>query len=55
MIDAGEALRVLSRAGVEFMVVGGIAGVLHGAARATQDLEAIAELEALDEESRGQA
>jgi predicted nucleotidyltransferase len=41
MIDAPEALRVLSVAGVEFIVVGGAAAIAHGSARLTQDLDVV--------------
>jgi predicted nucleotidyltransferase len=34
-----EALRVLSEAGVEFVIVGGVAAVLHGSAYITFDLD----------------
>ena len=55
MIDLELALQALHRAGVEFIIVGGVAVTIHGSARLTQDLkdfEAIAELEALREEAR---
>jgi hypothetical protein len=52
-------VRVLAEGGVDFIVVGGLAGIMHGSARLTfdvdvvyKDLEAIAELEALLEERR---
>jgi len=35
--DVGELLRRLSGAGVEFIVVGGAAAVLHGAPITTED------------------
>jgi predicted nucleotidyltransferase len=41
MIDAPEALRVLSAAGVEFIVVGGAAAIAHGSARLTLDLDLV--------------
>ena len=58
MIDFETALGVLSRAGVEFIVVGGTAPSRRGgrgrgircAAGRPKDLEAVAELEALREE-----
>src|SRR4030095_1702559 len=34
-------LRLLSRHRVEFIIVGGVAGVLHGSARSTQDLDIV--------------
>lgn len=37
--DPGPALRALSRSGVDFVVVGGIAAVLHGASTLTTDLD----------------
>lgn len=50
--DAGELLRRLVAAGVDFVVVGGVATVLHGSARLTRDLDIVfapdeANLEAL--------
>jgi predicted nucleotidyltransferase len=39
--DAGELLRQLSDAGVEFIVVGGAAAVLHGAPITTEDLDIV--------------
>jgi predicted nucleotidyltransferase len=41
MIDLERALQVLSRAGVEFIIVGGVAATIHGAARVTQDLDIV--------------
>jgi predicted nucleotidyltransferase len=41
MIDAETALRVLSQAGVDFIVVGGAAAVSHGSARLTFDLDLV--------------
>ena len=38
-LDAEELLRRITRRGVDFVVVGGIAAVLHGSARATFDLD----------------
>lgn len=38
-LDAKAMLRELTRAGVDFVVIGGIALVLHGSARATFDLD----------------
>jgi len=37
--DVGELLRRLAAAGVEFIVVGGAAAVLHGAPITTEDLD----------------
>jgi hypothetical protein len=39
--DVGELLRRLSDAGVEFIVVGGAAAVLHGAPITTEDLDIV--------------
>ena len=39
--DVGELLRRLSGAGVEFIVVGGAAAVLHGAPITTEDLDIV--------------
>jgi len=55
VVDFEQLLPALSRAGVELIVVGGVAAIVHGSARLTdagrpKDLEAIAELEALREE-----
>jgi predicted nucleotidyltransferase len=41
MIDAAKALRVLSEAGVDFVVVGGAAAIAHGSARLTLDLDVV--------------
>lgn len=38
-LDVERLLRVLVRNGVDFVVIGGIAAVLHGSARATFDLD----------------
>jgi Nucleotidyltransferase of unknown function (DUF6036) len=38
-LDAIELLRRLTARGVDFVVIGGIAAVLHGSARVTQDLD----------------
>ena len=38
-VDASSILGVLTVAGVDFVVIGGIAAVLHGSARVTQDLD----------------
>ena len=39
--DPGELLRRLVAAGVDFVVIGGIAAVLHGSARLTRDLDIV--------------
>lgn len=39
--DVGELLRRLSEAGVEFIVVGGAAAVLHGAPITTEDVDIV--------------
>ena len=41
MIDFAAILRVLSEAGVQFIIVGGAAATAHGAARLTQDLDVV--------------
>ena len=41
MIDLELALQELSRAGVEFIIVGGVAAAIHGSARVTQDLDIV--------------
>jgi hypothetical protein len=41
MMDLEGLLRLLSRHRVEFIIVGGVAGVLHGSARSTQDLDIV--------------
>ena len=41
MIDLERALQELSRAGIEFIIVGGVAAVIHGSARLTQDLDVV--------------
>jgi hypothetical protein len=41
MIQLGEALSQLSRARVEFIVVGGVAAIAHGSARLTFDLDVV--------------
>lgn len=38
-LDVERLLRVLTQSGVDFVVIGGIAAVLHGSARATFDLD----------------
>lgn len=39
--DASELLRRLTAAGVDFVVIGGVAAVLHGSARLTRDLDIV--------------
>lgn len=39
--DVGELIKQLSGAGVEFIVVGGAAAVLHGAPITTEDLDIV--------------
>ncbi len=41
MIDLERALQDLHRAGVEFIIVGGVAAAVHGATRVTQDLDIV--------------
>lgn len=41
MTDFEQLLRRLADAGVQFIIVGGVAGGLHGAARATYDLDIV--------------
>jgi|ERR1043166_2970781 hypothetical protein len=41
MTDFEKALAVLRGAGVEFIVIGGVAGALHGSAFTTQDLDVV--------------
>lgn len=41
MIDLELALQGLHRAGVEFIIVGGVAATIHGSARLTQDLDVV--------------
>lgn len=41
MTRYSEILRVLQEAGVRFIVVGGVAGIGHGAARFTQDVDVV--------------
>jgi hypothetical protein len=50
MTDFAALLACLHEAEVDFLIIGGVAAVAHGSARLTQDLETIAELEALLEE-----
>jgi predicted nucleotidyltransferase len=39
--DFAALLRVLAEGGVEFILVGGVAGAVHGAARATYDVDVV--------------
>ena len=41
MTDVKALLRILSEAGVEFIVIGGVAATVHGSARATFDLDIV--------------
>jgi len=41
MTDFDSLLRVLNEAGVDFIIVGGVAAVAHGSARLTQDLDVV--------------
>ena len=41
MTRFGELLRTLAAAGVEFIVVGGVAAAAHGSARSTQDVDVV--------------
>lgn len=41
MTSFEELIRVLLSGGVEFVIVGGVAGAAHGAARATYDLDVV--------------
>jgi hypothetical protein len=41
MIDLERVLQELSHAGVEFIIVGGVAATIHGSARMTQDLDIV--------------
>jgi Nucleotidyl transferase AbiEii toxin, Type IV TA system len=40
-LDAGEILRRLTESGVDFVVIGGIAMLLHGSSRLTRDLDIV--------------
>jgi precorrin-4 methylase len=37
MTDLDRLLRALNQAGVDFIVIGGVAGIAHGAARLTEE------------------
>lgn len=41
MLDLEQLLPALSRAGVELIIVGGVAAIVHGSARLTQDLDIV--------------
>lgn len=41
MVDFEGLLRALSEAGVEFIIVGGVAATAHGSARLTSDLDVV--------------
>lgn len=41
MIDLEQILPALSEAGIEFIIVGGVAAIVHGSARLTQDLDIV--------------
>jgi hypothetical protein len=41
VIDFEQLLPALSKAGVELIVVGGVAAIVHGSARLTQDLDVV--------------
>jgi predicted Rossmann-fold nucleotide-binding protein len=41
MTDFKTVVRVLAEGGVEFIVVGGLAGIMHGAARLTFDVDVV--------------
>ena len=41
MTDFKTVVRVLAEGGVDFIVVGGLAGVMHGSARLTFDIDVV--------------
>ncbi len=41
MVDLEQLLPALSKAGVELIIVGGVAAIIHGSARLTQDLDIV--------------
>lgn len=51
--DARELLRRLTAAGVDFVVIGGIAAILHGSARVTRDLDIVFALDNANLEALG--
>jgi hypothetical protein len=53
-LDARRILRELTARGVDFVVIGGIAAVLHGSARATFDLDVCFAPDAANLEALGQ-
>jgi hypothetical protein len=54
MINFPKLLRLLTEHEAAFIIIGGVAAVIHGSSRLTQDLdlEAIAELEIIWEEQQ---
>jgi len=44
MTDFKALLRILSEAGVDCIIIGGVAAAVHGAARATFDLDILGEI-----------
>src|SRR6266511_5203310 len=53
-LDAGRILRALTERGVDFVVIGGIAAVLHGSARNTFDLDVCFATDAANLEALGE-
>lgn len=53
MVDLEQILPALSEAGVEFIIVGGVAAIVHGSARLTQDLDIAGPLDVLGEIAGG--
>ena len=41
MIEVEEVVEALSRGGVRFIIIGGIAATIHGSARLTEDLDVV--------------
>lgn len=41
MMDFPKLLRLLTEHGVEFIIIGGVAAVIHGSSRLTQDLDVV--------------
>jgi predicted nucleotidyltransferase len=41
MVDLEQLLPALNKAGVELIIVGGVAAIVHGSARLTQDLDIV--------------
>lgn len=54
MTDFGGLLRDLNRAGVRYVVVGGIAVIRHGVVRATKDLDVVVALDPETEAALGE-